>query len=78
MKQELERLRRKLAERDRQIEEQAKQIVEAEKQIADLERQLALRQQNQTTTVRMFLDDEARLQREGQRAKPAAALASSR
>jgi transposase len=57
LKGEIERLRRKLAERDRQlakaeqqIAESKKQIAEAEKKIDDLERQLALRQQNSTTT----------------------------
>ena len=43
LKQENDRLRRELAERERQLSA-------AQKRIADLERQLALRQQNSTTT----------------------------
>ena len=55
--QEIERLCRKLVEKDEQIRRQAeqiaeqrKQIADAEKQIADLERQLALRNQNSTNS----------------------------
>jgi transposase len=47
---EIERLRRALAERDQELAELRQQLAEQAKQIADLRRQLALRQQNSTTT----------------------------
>jgi transposase len=47
---DIERLRRALAERDQELAELRKQLAEQAKQIADLRRQLALREQNSTMT----------------------------
>jgi hypothetical protein len=50
LEQEIERLRRELADKDQQIRRQAEQIAEQQEQIADLERQLGLRKLNSTNS----------------------------